>query len=150
MSAIGTTLSAPSTVKTTPSIGRRLAALVYEALLQIGVLGVLFVLPHVILGAGWKIEVAGMLKWLHVFMVLLAYFVWLWRKSGQTLAMRTWKLRIVSAQTGSTISLREAVLRYVLAWPSILLFGAGLLWALVDRDQQFLHDRLAGTRVVFG
>jgi len=39
-------------------------------------------------------------------------------------------------------------LRYALAWPSVLLFGAGLLWALIDRDRQFLHDRLAGTCVV--
>jgi uncharacterized RDD family membrane protein YckC len=42
----------------------------------------------------------------------------------------------------------QAVLRYLAAWPSILLFGIGILWFLVDRDKQFLHDRIAGTRIV--
>ncbi|MFN9122921.1 MAG: RDD family protein, partial [bacterium] len=41
-----------------------------------------------------------------------------------------------------------ALYRYLLAWPSVLAAGAGLAWALVDRDRQFLHDRLAGTRLV--
>src|SRR6266704_3164467 len=41
-----------------------------------------------------------------------------------------------------------AALRYALAWPSLLVFGVGFLWAFVDRDRQFLHDRLAGTRIV--
>ena len=40
------------------------------------------------------------------------------------------------------------VLRYALAWPSLLYLGAGLLWAFFDRDRQFLHDRLSGTRLV--
>jgi uncharacterized RDD family membrane protein YckC len=40
-------------------------------------------------------------------------------------------------------------LRYVLAWPCLVYLGAGLFWAIFDRDRQFLHDRLAGTRLVF-
>jgi uncharacterized RDD family membrane protein YckC len=46
------------------------------------------------------------------------------------------------------IGVGRAALRYVLAWPSLLLFGVGVFWAFFDRDRQFLHDRLAGTRVV--
>ncbi len=152
MSDTGAALSAaPATSpdEKIPSIGRRLAVLLYEALLQIGVLGVAFVLPHVVLGTGWNIEAPGALKWLHLFLVLLLYFVWFWRHSGQTLAMKTWKIKVVSARSGETISLRQAVLRYMLAWPAVALFGLGFLWALVDRDHQFLHDRLAGTRLVF-
>ena len=72
---------------------------------------------------------------------------WYWRRSGQTLAMQTWKLRIVSVD-GNPVSLRQGWLRYALAWPSVLFFGAGLVWALFDRDRQFLHDRLSGTRIV--
>ena len=41
------------------------------------------------------------------------------------------------------------VLRYLAAWPSILFFGIGVLWAVFDKDRQFLHDRIAGTRIVF-
>jgi uncharacterized RDD family membrane protein YckC len=78
---------------------------------------------------------------------LLFYFVWFWLHGGQTLPMKTWKMRVVNPD-GSTLRPLQAVLRYLAAWPSILLFGIGILWALVDRDRQFLHDRIAGSRIV--
>jgi uncharacterized RDD family membrane protein YckC len=75
------------------------------------------------------------------------YFIWYWRHGGQTLAMQTWKLKLVGAD-GNPASLGQLCLRYFLSWPSLLFYGAGLLWVLLDRDRQFLHDRLAGTRIV--
>ncbi len=121
--------------------------MIYEAFLLLGVLSFAFVLPHLLLGMARQASVHGALLWLHVFVVLLAYFGWLWRRSGQTLAMQTWKIKLVSAD-GARLSPRQILLRYVLAWPSLLLGGAGLAWALFDRDRQFLHDRLAGTRLI--
>lgn len=84
--------------------------------------------------------------WLHVLVLLMVYFVWCWLNGGQTLPMKTWKLRLVNAD-GSPLRPLQAVLRYLAAWPSILLLGAGIMWALVDKDRQFLHDRIAGTRI---
>lgn len=126
---------------------RRLASLLYEALLLLGVLGLTFMVPLLIIGVGWHYTPPGWAEWLYLFIVLGVYFLWYWRRGGQTLAMQTWRLRLVDADTGRGLSPRQGVLRYVLAWPSVLT-GVGLLWALVDRDRQFLHDRLAGTRVV--
>jgi len=131
-----------------PGVGRRLAGMFYEALLLIGVLAAAVVVPHLILAAATGILLSTPVLRVYVFLVLAAYFLWHWRNGGQTLAMRTWRLRILTR--GNAIpSLLQLAIRYVLAWPSILLFGAGLLWALLDRDRQFLHDRLAGTRIVF-
>lgn len=130
-----------------PSIRRRLASMFYESLLLLGVLSVAFVLPHLLLGVIWKVATPGFLLWLHIFVVLLAYFGWLWKRNGQTLAMQTWKIRLVSAK-GAAPSTRQIILRYLLAWPSLLLCGLGILWALFDRDRQFLHDRLSGTRLI--
>jgi uncharacterized RDD family membrane protein YckC len=62
--------------------------------------------------------------------------------------MQTWRIKLVSAREQRTVSLTQALLRYALAWAGLLFYGAGLLWALFDRDRQFLHDRLAGTRLV--
>lgn len=121
--------------------------MVYESFLLLGVLSVAFVLPHLLLGVIWNVAVPGALLWLHVFVILLAYFGWLWKRNGQTLAMQTWKIRLVSAN-GEAMTTKRVLLRYSLAWPSLLLFGLGILWALVDRDRQFLHDRMAGTRLV--
>ncbi|HJW25107.1 MAG TPA: RDD family protein [Rhodocyclaceae bacterium] len=131
-----------------PGIVRRLASMLYEILLLLGVLSVTFILPHILLGVFANRSAGPTVVQVHFFLVLMAYFVWFWLHGGQTLAMKTWKLRIVNADGGALRPL-QAVLRYLAAWPSVILLGAGILWALFDRDGQFLHDRIAGTRIVF-
>lgn len=122
--------------------------MVYEGLLLLGVLGLTFLVPYLILGvvAGWAPP--GWLAWLHIFVVLGFYFVWYWRRHGQTLAMQTWRLRIVRAVDGQAPERGRCLLRYALCWPSVCFFGLGIAWALIDRDRQFLHDRLASTCIV--
>jgi len=119
--------------------------MVYESLLAFGVA---FFASLPFLGAA-GIGAGGWLRHAYqgyLFLVLGLYFVASWRRRGQTLAMKTWKLRLVGAG-GSRITLRQAMLRYVCAWPSLLLGGIGILYALLDPERQFLHDRLAGTRL---
>jgi len=132
---------------TTPSMLRRLASMLYEILLLLGVLSVTFILPHVLLGVFARHDAGPIVVPLHFFLVLLAYFGWFWLHGGQTLAMKTWKVRLVNPD-GSPLRPAQAALRYLAAWPSVCLFGIGLWWAWVDKDQQFLHDRLVGTRLV--
>ena len=120
----------------------------YEALLLLGVLSVTFLLPNIALGMAFAITLPSWVLVLHIFCVLGLYFVWYWHHGGQTLAMQTWKLRL-STPNGTVPSLKQLLVRYALAWPSLIYLGAGLIWALFDRDRQFLHDRLAGTTIVF-
>lgn len=134
------------------SLRRRLSSLLYESLLLLGVLAAGFLVPLIALGMMAGIEVAGWLEWLYIFILLGVYFVWLWRRNGQTLAMQTWQLQLVDAASGRAPGLGQCVLRYALSWPSTLLTlsGFGLIWAaFVDRDRQFIHDRLCGTAIVF-
>jgi uncharacterized RDD family membrane protein YckC len=123
--------------------------MLYESLLLLGVLALTFMLPHLLLGmsASTSPFPAGLLL-AHVVAVLGAYFLWYWSHGGQTLAMQTWKLQLASVN-GESPTINRLLLRYALAWPSLLWFGVGLFWALLDRDHQFLHDRLAGTRLIF-
>lgn len=74
-----------------------------------------------------------------IVVVLAAYFLWCWLRGGQTLAMRAWHIRLVN------VTPRKAIVRFVLA---LALLPISILWALFDRDRQFLHDRLAGTRLI--
>lgn len=129
------------------SIRRRLASMLYESLLLLGVLSVAFMLPHLALGMGYAIVLPGPLLFLHLAGVMGFYFIWYWRHGGQTLAMQTWRLKIVSVD-GSPPGLKQLILRHALSWPSLLLYGAGLFWAIFDRDRQFLHERLSGTRII--
>jgi uncharacterized RDD family membrane protein YckC len=119
----------------------------YESLLLIGVLAVLLVLPHALLGAFAHHVAVPAVLWAHCFTVLLVYFLWFWSHGGQTLAMKTWRIRLV-ARDGAAVRPVQSLLRFLLCWPSIVLGGAGIVWALFDRDRQFLHDRLAGTQLV--
>jgi len=61
--------------------------------------------------------------------------------------MQTLGLKLITP-AGENLSTRTAVMRALLAIPSVL-FGIGFLWAIFDRDSQTLHDRLAGTRLVY-
>lgn len=126
-----------------PKIGRRLLSMLYEGLVVFSVLLIGFLLPQIVL-SGFGMNLTGKLLWLHVVVLLMLYFLWCWLNGGQTLPMKTWKLRI-SSQDGSPLRPAQGLLRYLAAWPSILLFGAGLFWAIFDKDKQFLHDRIAGT-----
>ena len=124
----------------------RFGALVYEGVLLFGITflaGWIFVVL-----AGDASRGAGR----HVFQAWLAvvmggYFVACWRRSGQTLAMKTWGLRVVR-RDGTPLSAGLAAARYLAALAGLLAGGAGFLWAAVDRERQFLHDRLLGTRIV--
>lgn len=131
-----------------PSIRRRLASMLYESLLVLGVVFFAFLVPNVVLGAGAGILLPGGILLVHVILVIAFYFIWFWRHKGRTLAMQTWKIRLQSVR-GSAPTNYQLLLRFALAWPSVLFFGIGLAWALFDRDRQFLHDRLSGTRLVY-
>jgi len=132
---------------TTPGIARRLASMLYEALLITAVLAVAFILPHLLLGAFANIQVHHVATKIHFFLVLLIYFSWFWVNGGQTLAMKTWRIRVVDIH-GGRVRPAQAVLRYLAAWFSLFFFGIGIVWALFDKNRQFLHDRIADTQIV--
>jgi uncharacterized RDD family membrane protein YckC len=129
----------------TPGLGRRLACAFYESLL-LSALFLVAAFPFVPLTRG--LDPATAKASLQVYLILVAggYFTLFWRK-GRTLAMKTWGIRIESAQGGAP-TLRQVWLRYLLSCLNIALLGAGWWSALFASDRQFLHDRLAGTRLI--
>ncbi|MDI6747401.1 MAG: RDD family protein [Rhodocyclaceae bacterium] len=129
------------------SVRRRLAGMLYESLLLLGVLSALVLLPNLLVGVIWQVAMPGWALWVNVALAAGLYFVYQWHRNGQTLALKTWRIRIVTSADGQPPSITRALFRYLLAWPSVLSV-VGLLWALIDRDRQFLHDRLSGTRII--
>lgn len=128
------------------SLLKLLAACVYELLILIALWMVtawLFILVFGDATVSYKRYVLQLVLWL----VAGAYFVWCWCKSGQTLATQAWKIKLVSS-TGATLTLNQAFIRYALASASILACGLGYLWALIDKQHCFLHDRLLKSRFV--
>lgn len=136
------------TVAEIASRRRRLSSLLYEALVIVALMLFLFLLPIAVFsGVSHLIPAPGLL-WFYLFLLLGVYFVWCWVKAGQTLAMKTWRLTLVDAQSARPLRPLQAVVRYGmgwLCWPT----GLALLWSFLDPDGQFLHDRIAGTRILY-
>ena len=153
----------------TPPLRRRLAAFTYEGVLLFGLV--------MAVGAAYSIA-TNQRHGLHgrqgmmavQFLSLALYFLWFWTHGGQTLAMKTWHVRLESL-SGGAISLRQALARFLLSWlwllppwvaswlagwhQSKLLYGAMAVWvimyAMLTRltpGEQFIHDVICRTRLV--
>lgn len=157
-----------------PHFWRRVSCSLYEQLVLLGVVAFTFLLPNLGLGILFNISLPSWLTFIYLYAVLAMYFVWYWTKSGQTLAMQTWRIRMIS-ENGTKPSKRQALWRYVFGslwilpcvllqfifhlekWQIIeMLFAVALfLWPLsiyLDRrlpiERQGLPDRFASTRLV--
>jgi len=157
----------------TPAIARRLISMVYEILLGFAVLFLPFsIFEFAIFEIAKHASHTPMVEHMRqalLFLVLGAYFIHQWSRQGQTLAMKTWRIKVV-VPGQPHLSLQAAVVRYLLSWmwvlPALIADSAlglkkwdtlgvvvlGVLaWAataLFDKDGQFLHDRLTGTRLI--
>ena len=153
----------------TPGLWRRMAAFVYEGTLLFGVLFVAVYLYSSLTQQRHALEGRTGLQ-AFAFIVLAIYFVVFWSRGGQTVAMKTWRLRVITVD-GTPLTRWRALARYVLAWlwflPSLLaVYLSGLsggvvvsvvplagmaAYAALTRlhpDRQFLHDVICGTRLV--
>jgi uncharacterized RDD family membrane protein YckC len=129
-----------------PAIARRLASAVYELLLVVAVMFIATFPFLAFVGDSTQGLRRHLLQAWIVF-VVGAYFTWFWTRGGQTLPMKTWRIRLVRYD-GAPVKMGRAVHRYLLALLGTAALGLGFAWALIDRDRQFLHDRLAGTALV--
>ena len=151
----------------TPSLLRRMACWLYEGMLIFGVMFIADYLFSTLTQTRHAMDNRHAQQFF-LFVVFGIYFVWFWSR-GQTLAMKTWHIRVTDLK-GGALSQQRALWRYTLSWlwflPPLaaswifnievrnsLFLAAGwiLFWALLSRlhpRRQFLHDALAGTRLV--
>ncbi|HVF65927.1 MAG TPA: RDD family protein [Casimicrobiaceae bacterium] len=156
-------------------IMRRFASLTYESLLLVALVFIASFLIAPLVSPASALRdslvvpstLGRAISFLALFSLLASYFVFGTSLGRRTLPMKTWRLRLVTT-SGETISRKTALLRYLAAWigPALAVAAFGLLkpiglgaiaWPLValnwlaplvDPDRQFLHDRIAGTRLV--
>ncbi len=150
-----------------PALARRMACWLYEGMLLFGVVFIAGYLFSALSQTRHAMDNRPGLQ-AFLFLVLGIYFTWFWHR-GQTLAMKTWHIRVVDAQ-GQPLSQSRALYRYLASWlwflpPVLVTWPLGLpalevavltlgwvaVWALLSRfhpERQFWHDALAGTRLV--
>lgn len=86
------------------------------------------------------------LLWLACWVVAGLYATASWRRGGQTLGMRPWRLRL-HTPGGTPPTMRQLWWRYAVGTLSLLAGGLGFWWAWLDRDRLTWHDRASGTRL---
>lgn len=82
-----------------------------------------------------------------LFLICFLYLGACWRYAGMTLGMRAWRVRLISAG-GDVISWPRCLLRFFAGIVSVAVFGLGIAWSLLDRQQRGWHDLAAGTQLI--
>lgn len=133
-----------------PALPRRLAALLYDTLLVLPL-----VMVAVALAMGLRSALAGgepealhpQLVQVIALVTVAGFFIAFWRKSGQTLGMQAWRIRLV-ASDGGRLRVAQLLRRCLGALLSAACLGAGYWWCLFDRRRRYWHDYLSGTELV--
>ena len=125
------------------SLIKQFAAMLYDSLL---IFAVLFVASAIalIFNRGEAIESSPLFS-LYLLLTLFTFYAWFWHKSGQTLGMRAWKIRIVS-EFGGNPSWSVSYLRLLFALLSLACFGLGYLWRIFK--PYTWHDKLSQTSII--
>ena len=124
----------------------RLAAFLYDSLLLVALWFVIGIVAVAINGGEG-------LSPNNPFLPTVMFIVWVWfnthfwRRGGQTLGMRAWRLRLLTTN-GENLTLLQCLLRLVAAVPSFALFGVGYFWILIDKDKLAWHDKYSESRVI--
>jgi uncharacterized RDD family membrane protein YckC len=139
-------------------LGRRLAAICYDALLCVALLMVTTFIYKLVwmafvgearlrqMSESGSLDGDPLLSTLLLFAVF-AFFAKFWTHAGQTLGMQVWGIRVQNAD-GTGISLWQALLRFVVAIASWLCVGLGFLWSLFDKQKRSWHDIYSETQLV--
>ena len=143
-------MNTPSPTLARPAhLGWRLFALVYDffpALALWFAVGGLLLLVR----GGVPVAPGTAASWLELFLlwaVTGGYALLSWRRGGQTLGMRPWRLKVTGAD-GRPAGLRALVVRYAVATLSLAALGLGFWWSLFERERRTWHDLASGTVLV--
>jgi len=125
---------------------RRLGAIFYDSFLLLTVLFVASIIA--VIPTGIKPEDPYFFLFqLYIFAIAYLFFAWCWTRGGQTLGMRTWKIKLVN-EDGSRVRWSTSLLRYAVAIISWLALGLGFLWALWDKKNRTWHDMVSKTKLI--
>lgn len=127
------------------SLRHRFAAMAYDWLLLASVLFAA-TLVLIVLRGGAAIEPGTWWYGVLLIAVSFLFYGWCWTRGGQTLGLRAWKLRVVTAN-GEPLTWLDAAGRFAASAVLLVPPGLGLFWSLLDSERRCWHDRLSRTRI---
>lgn len=84
---------------------------------------------------------------LYLVSIIFFYFGWFWTHGGQTLGMKTWKIKLISNDS-QNINWKQVLIREITAVISWLCLGLGFFWSLFDKKRRSWHDMASRTTLV--
>ncbi len=129
---------------TAASLTRRLLAIFYDLLLLIGIL---FSVSACAVALNRGEAVSHPLYYIALLVAAFIFYGWFWTHGGQTLGMRTWKIKVVT-ENGQPLTWKQSLIRFLAAIPALLPAGLGLFWMLFNSERLALHDRWSATRLI--
>jgi uncharacterized RDD family membrane protein YckC len=135
---------------------RRLSAVLYDGFLVVAIWMLIGFIVQLIVGPDINQLVDGQVQTNQLldnilFVLMMAssasFYIGFWSKSGQTLGMLAWRIKLVSIN-GNLITPVQGGIRYLTAWPAFFLLGLGYLWLLVDKNGDAAHDKLSHTKII--
>jgi len=150
-----------NTVKTieysTPGLLRRFAAMVYDSLL---IMSISILYGAIVTGINVAINGApatgeritwgifGVVVFIGWLLTIGIFFCYFWHKTGQTLGMKTWRMKMVNSDDLNCPGYPQCIIRCLCAPLSIAFLGIGYWLMYANPERQTLHDKLSNTRVL--
>lgn len=147
------------TTKLTPApIWRRAAAMLYDSLLILALLfvaGFINLFIHIQIFGHEQLKImieqgynlGGPFFYAALLVVIYGFFGFFWARSGQTLGMQAWQIKVISGDN-RLITPWQGIIRFLVAIPALALAGLGFLWAIVDQEKRSWQDMASSSRVI--
>ncbi|MCW5589055.1 MAG: RDD family protein [Legionellales bacterium] len=132
---------------TTPAgAWRRFAAMFYDGMV---LFALLLVATAILMPFVGNVAIAPhhIMYQLYLLLIWFSFYAWFWCHKGQTLGMLAWGIQLVS-DDDNKITFRQALIRFVTAFPAWLCVGMGFFWLFFNPDRKTWQDYLSHTRIV--
>ena len=133
----------------TAGLFRRLLAIIYDLFLLIALLFIATTIAMVLSGGNAIVPGQPLYPFYVIYLLIVSFvfYGWFWTHGGQTLGMKTWKMRLQQTN-GEAMTWRLALIRFVTAMISWSIVGAGYLWSLFSPSKRTWHDIASRTLLV--
>ena len=129
---------------------RIIGSAIYDGLV---ILGLLMIVGFVAVGIHYWITGAEAIEYsllfqLLILAVIIAYYAYFWRASGQTVGMKAWRIKLMSLDD-QAITASQMALRILVAFPAYACLLLGVLWQYWSADQLNWHDKASRTKIIY-
>lgn len=138
-------MTTPSETYCRPGLFRHLIIIIYDSLLLMSVL-LLASMIAVALNGGNAIGQGNPFFLIYLFGVSFIFYGWFWTHGGQTLGMRSWKVRLITSD-GTDLTWQRAFIRFAITILSWLPLGVGFWWQYLAKDRLSWADKMSGTQL---